>query len=346
MKTLGAVLVEINKPLELAELDIPKLKPGQVLVEVAISGVCHTQVLECRGYRGEDKFLPHCLGHEAGGIVRGISPGVTKVDIDDRVILSWIKGSGANVAGTVYRWNSQVINAGAITTFSRYSIISENRLTIISNDISMQQAALMGCAIPTGIGVIFNTARPRPGQSIAIYGVGGVGLSAVNGAAIAGCQPIIAVDILDHKLELAERMGATHIINANKTDPVEEIREVCPGGADFAIEVVGDPQVVLQALHSVRSHGGVAIVVGNARHGEYIRLDPFQLNLGKRVLGTWGGDNQPDRDYPRYTRLIKAGKINLMPLISTIYSLDEINKAIVDLEEGKVVRPLIDMTKE
>src|SRR5882724_3599700 len=127
MKTTAAVLVELGQPLELADLDIPVLKPGQALIEVAYSGVCHTQVGEARGHRGEDKFLPHCLGHEGSGVVREIGPGVSKVKPGDRAILSWIKGSGADVPGTVYDWNGRTVNAGGITTFATYSVISENR---------------------------------------------------------------------------------------------------------------------------------------------------------------------------------------------------------------------------
>ena len=169
MKTEAAVLVELGQPLVLAELVIPPLKPGQVLVEVVFSGICHTQLLEIRGYRGQDRYLPHCLGHEGSGIVRQTGPSVTKVKSGDRVILSWIKGSGADVPGTTYRWEDRTVNAGAITTFSRYSVISENRLTLLPDGIEMREAAALGCAVPTGMGAIFNTARPRPGQSIAIF---------------------------------------------------------------------------------------------------------------------------------------------------------------------------------
>ena len=186
MKTLSAILVELGKPLIIDEIEIPKLKPGQVLVEIAYSGVCHTQVLECRGKRGADNYLPHCLGHEAGGIVREIGSNVQKVRPDDRVILSWIKGSGIDAPGSVYNWNGSNVNAGAITTFSEYSVISENRITLIPDELTLQQAALLGCAVPTGVGSVFNTAQARPGQSIVIYGMGGVGLCAVNAAAIAG----------------------------------------------------------------------------------------------------------------------------------------------------------------
>jgi S-(hydroxymethyl)glutathione dehydrogenase/alcohol dehydrogenase len=345
MQTVAALLVELGKPLELVQLQIPHLQPGQTLVEIAYSGVCHTQVLECRGYRGEDKFLPHCLGHEGSGIVREVSVGVGKVKEGDRVILSWIKGSGADIPGTTYAWNGRTVNAGAITTFNRYAVISENRLTQLPADVPMAEAALLGCAVPTGVGAIFNTAQPRPGQSLAVFGTGGVGLCAVLGAAVAGCHPIVAIDVQDDKLERARRMGATHVINASAQDPVAALKKVCAGGVDYAIEASGRPAVMAQALASVRQQGGTAVVIGNARHGEHVELDPKQLNAGKRLLGTWGGDNVPDRDYPRYCCLLAGGRLDVSPLMSKPYGLADINQAIDDLEAGRVGRPLIDLSQ-
>lgn len=347
MKTLTAILVETGKPLVLGELEIPSLKPGQVLVKVAISGVCHTQVLECRGYRGEDRFLPHCLGHEGVGTVHEVGSGVQKVKPGDRVVLSWIKGSGADVPGCVYQWEGRSVNAGGITTFSHYAVLSENRLTVIPKALPFQAAALIGCAIPTGMGVIFNTAQPRPGQSVAVFGVGGVGLCAIAGANISGCTPIIAVDLQNNKLELARQLGATHTIQAQEAvDPLQEIGHICPGGVDFAVEASGRPHLMCKALECVRSQGGAAVIIGNARYNERVELDPKQLNMGKRLLGTWGGDNWPDRDFPRYVRLLACGKLNLSPILtaSRTYSLEQVNQAIDDLETGTVARPLIDMT--
>ncbi len=343
MKTTAAILVETGQPIVIADVEIPVLKAGQVLVEIAVSGVCHTQVLECRGYRGEDKFLPHCLGHEGSGIVREIGSGVTKVHPGDRAILSWIKGAGADVPGTVYRWGSRNVNAGGITTFSRHAVISENRLTILPDSLSLSAAAMLGCAVPTGLGVIFNTAQPKAGQSLAVFGAGGIGLCAVAGAAIAGCAPVIAVDVRADKLDLARQMGASHVINAGTSDPVAEILRISPRGLDFAVEATGRPSVMTQALQSVRQQGGTAIIVGNARHGERLDLDPRQLNMGKRLLGTWGGDNLPDRDFPRYCQLLQTGKLNLAPLVAKTYRLEEINVAIDDLEAGRVARPLVEM---
>lgn len=343
MKTTAAVLVELGKPLELADLEIPVLKPGQVLVEVAFSGVCHTQVGEARGHRGEDKFLPHCLGHEGSGTVREVGPGVAKVKPGDRVILSWIKGSGADVPGTVYDWARRKVNAGGITTFATHSVISENRLTVIPDGLSMRLAALVGCAVPTGAGVVFNTAQPRPGQGVAVFGVGGIGACAVAAAALSGCTPVIAVDVNPDKLSLARKLGATHAVNSKTTDPVGEIQKLCKGGVDYAVEATGLAPVMRQALASVRHQGGTAVVIGNARFGEKLEIDPRELNMGKRLLGTWGGDNVPDRDFPRYCKLLAAGRLDLEPLLSKSYGLLDVNTALADLERGRAARPLLDI---
>lgn len=343
MKTKAAILFETGKPLVIDEIEIPPLKPGQVLVDIAYSGVCHTQLLECRGHRGEDKYLPHCLGHEGSGIVREISEGVTKVKPGDKVILSWIKSSGADVPCTIYDWNGCKVNAGGITTFSKQSIISENRLTVINEEISLKEAALIGCAVATGLGAVFNTARPKPGQSLAVFGIGGIGACALIGANLADCYPVIAIDINEEKLNLAKNFGATHVINAVQEDVIKEINHICPTGLDFSIESSGVPEVMIQAINSVRNQGGSAVIVGNISYGKTINLDPHQLNLGKKILGTWGGDNVPDRDFPRYIKLIASGKLKLGPLISKIYKLKEINDVLNDLESGKVLRPLIDM---
>lgn len=341
MQTKAAILVETGKPLVISEIEIPQLKAGQVIVEIIYSGVCHTQLLEARGYRGHDAFLPHCLGHEGSGVVLEVSPGVTKVKPGDSVILSWIKGSGHDVPGTVYKWENLHVNAGAITTFNNLAVISENRLTRIPKDFSLKEAALLGCAVPTGLGAVFNTAQPKPGQSIAVFGCGGIGLCAIAGAFISGCVPIIAVDIDEKKLEAAKNMGAMHCINAQETNPVEAIQNICNKSLDFAIEASGRPNVMNQALESVRAQGGTAIVIGNAHYGSQLTINPKELNMGKRLLGTWGGDNIPDQHFPRYCKLMATGRFDPSKLLSTVYSLDEINNALDDLESGKTLRPII-----
>ncbi len=345
MKTLAALLVETGRPLELAEITLPALRPGQVVVEIAYSGVCHTQLLECRGHRGPDRFLPHCLGHEGSGIVMETGPGVTKVKPGDTVVLSWLKGSGSTVVGTQYDWNGRAVNAGPVTTFQRHAVVSDSRLTVIPNGFPLATAALVGCAVPTGVGVVFNTAAARPGQSIAVFGAGGIGLCAIAAARATGCDPVIAVDVLPSKLEIARTMGATHTVDAAREDVVAAIKAICPTGLDIAIESSGRPAVMAQSLSAVRPQGGTTVVVGNAHAGETLSIDPQQLNQGKRLLGTWGGDSDPDRDYARYCRLLTAGKIDIAPLLSNPYPLERINAALDDLEAGHVARPLIAMAE-
>ncbi len=343
MKTAAAILVELNRPLELAELDIPALKPGQALVEIAYSGVCHTQLLEARGHRGEDKFLPHCLGHEGSGTVVDTGPGTAKVKPGDRVILSWIQGSGTNVPGTVYEWGGRKVNAGGITTFQHHAVVAENRLTALPAAIGFRDAALLGCALPTGLGAVFNTLAARPGQSIAVFGTGGIGLCAVIGARIAGCWPIVAIDLVPAKLEVAKRLGASHLVNAGDGDPVAALKAICPQGMDLAVEASGRPKVMQQAVEALRMRGGRTVIVGNAHHGEEVHLAPWQFNLGKQVFGTWGGDCEPDRDFPRFCNLLAAGMIPLGPLTGQTYALADANRALDDLEGGRATRPLIDM---
>jgi S-(hydroxymethyl)glutathione dehydrogenase/alcohol dehydrogenase len=343
MKTAAAILVETGQPLQLVDLEIPSLQSGQVLVEIAFSGVCHTQLGEVRGQRGPDNFLPHCLGHEASGWVREVSAGVSRVRPGDAVMLSWIKGPGANVPGTVYGWQGKKVNAGGVTTFSKYAVVSENRVTALPAEFPLREAALLGCPVPTGIGAVLNTAGARPGQSLAVFGVGGVGCCAVAGAFLAGCQPIIAVDINPFKLELARQFGASVTIQAGDKDLVDKVMQAAGKQLDFAIEVSGRPSVMQQALQAVRSQGGIAVIVGNARYGEKLEIDPRWLNDGKQLRGTWGGDNLPERDFPRYQKLVQAGRLKLGPLLGNSYALADINRALEELEHGKVARPLVDM---
>lgn len=351
MKTLAAVLVEIGRPLELAELEIPHLAPGQVLVEIAFSGVCGTQLGEVRGTRGPDAYLPHCLGHEAGGSVVDVGPAVTKVRIGDRVILSWMKGAGRDVPGSTYRWNGRTVNAGGVTTFSRHAVVAENRLTPLPESFPLREAALLGCAAPTGLGAIFNTAAAESGKSVVVFGVGGIGLCAIAAARIAGLGPIVAVDPSADRLRAAEQMGATQTLNPGKLtggdvsggDVAGALKQIVAAGFDYAIEASGVPQVMTQALDAVRPRGGTAVLVGNAPHGRKLELDPKQFNLGKRLLGTWGGDNVPDRDFPRYCDMVADGRLSLAPLLQNEYSLADVNRALDDLGRGEAVRPILNM---
>ena len=277
--TKAAILTQINQPLEIDELIIPDLKRGQVLVKIAYSGLCHSQLNEIRGLKGEDKFLPHTLGHEGSGIVIEVGPGVQKVQAGDHVVLTWIKGKGIDVPATQYhRHDGSVVNSGAISTFMEYSIISENRLVPIPKEMPLKEAALLGCAIPTGAGIVLNTARVQPGNSVAVFGIGGIGLSAILAAKMRGSAIIIAVDIREQKLIQAKEIGATHIINASCQDALDAIQTIMDGqGVDFAIEAAGNRKTMETAYKSVKDKGGLCILAGNLPKGEQISIDPFDL---------------------------------------------------------------------
>lgn len=345
MKTTAAILIETGRPLEVADIEIPQLKPGQVLVQLAYSGVCHTQLLEARGYRGEDRFLPHCLGHEGSGTIIDMGPDTTKCRVDDRVFLSWIKGGGGDVPGSTYGWNGKTVNAGGVTTFMTHAVVSENRVTKLADDVDFPIAALIGCACATGAGSVWNSAAVQKGETLAVFGTGGVGLCAVAAGALVGAKAVIAVDVNATRLDLARQLGATQTIDSSREDAVTKIRELFPSGLDHAVEASGRPAVMRQALACVRARGGQATVIGNAHFGETLEINPGELNQGKRLVGTWGGDCEPDRDFEKISRLVASGQLQLDHLLGKRYSLHEVNEALADLESGSVARPLLDLTR-
>jgi S-(hydroxymethyl)glutathione dehydrogenase / alcohol dehydrogenase len=343
MKTQAALLVQTGQPLVLADIETPALKPGQVLVEVVYSGACGTQVMEWRGDKGEDKWVPHCLGHEGTGTVLEVGSAVTKVKVGDKVVLSWIKGSGIEAGGAVYDWDGKKVNAGGVTTFQRHSVVSENRLTLLPPELPMDVAVLLGCAAPTGMGAVYNVLKVQPGDAVAVFGTGGIGLNALMAAALAGAMPVIGIDPNPTRRALAKTYGATHVIDA-AGDVLTEIKKIVPQGVDLAVESSGIPAVMEQAINSTRQQGGRAVVIGNARHGATLPLNPGVFNQGKSLLGTWGGDSVPDRDYGRYGRLLSSGRFPVRDLLSKPYSLAQADQALQDLAAGKVGRPLIDMS--
>ena len=238
MKALAAILVELEKPLVIEEIQIPKLTFGQVLVKLVCSGICGSQLGEIDGIKGADKYLPHLLGHEGSGVVIDCGEGVTTVKEMDKVVLHWRPGAGIQSPPPVYHSNSfGTVHAGWVTTFNEYAVVSENRITTIPGDFDPEIGALFGCAVTTGLGVINNNAKVKIGESVVIWGAGGVGLNIVQGAAMVSAYPIIAIDLFDHKLELALKMGATHTINAKKTNPAGGISPIINSYQTLAILV-------------------------------------------------------------------------------------------------------------
>lgn len=337
----AAVLYEINKPLILEEIEIPNLDIGQVLVKVMASGICHTQLDNVKGKYGADPYLPHLLGHEGAGIVEKIGPGITHVAPGDHVILSWIQGPGFNSKTPLYTKGNQKINAGPVTTFNEYTVASENRVTKIKDDITFDVASIIGCAVSTGLGAVLNESKVQPGASVAVFGIGGIGLNIIQGSALVNALKIIAVDVHDTKLATAQKFGATHLINAKKEDPVKKIKELTDGkGVDYAFESAGLKETMEQAYQAA-CNTGLINLVGNLAHNEKICIDAVQTHYGKKLIGGHGGHTRPDVDFARYISLYKAGKLKIDELITHRYPLEDVNKAIEDMLTGHVGRAIV-----
>ncbi len=341
MKTRAAILWQLHKPLVIDDVEIPALKKGQVLVKIFYSGICRAQYNEMIGLKGPDKFLPHLLGHEASGTIVDIGPGVMKVKKGDYVCLSWIKGKGLDGLSSQYRLNGRIINAGGVTTFSDYSVVSENRVTKISKTIPPEAAAILGCAVVTGCGIMENTVQARPGSAVAVFGVGGVGLSVVLGAKRRGCAIIIAIDIDAQKLKFAKRLGVTHALNAKDKNLLSKIYKLSPGGLDYAVDASGNKTAMELAFAAVKEKGGICVIAGNLGKDEKIQLHPFDLIKGKRIIGTWGGETQPDRDVPKYIAAFGRGQLPFDTMITHRFQLSEINQAFEVLQKGGAGRIIV-----
>ena len=347
----AAVLLNNKKKLTiLSNIKLPALERGQILVQLAYSGVCHSQLMETRGLRGEDKYIPHLLGHEGSGKVVAIGSNVTKVQIGDFIILGWIKGKRIEAGGLQYSCESSPykINAGAITTFNEYAIISENRATLLPKGIPLDVAVLFGCALLTGAGIVMNELKPSNNSTIAIFGLGGIGMSALIATKLFKLTKIIAIDISEEKLNLAKSFGATDIINPLKNNPVEMIKLITKkyDGVDYAIEASGKSNVIEQAFMSIKSKGGICLFASHPKFGDKISIDPFDLISGKQIKGSWGGGANPDIDIPILAELYLNGDLPLEKLLGKRYKLDEINDAIDDLENNKFGRPIIEINNK
>jgi S-(hydroxymethyl)glutathione dehydrogenase/alcohol dehydrogenase len=336
-KMRAAVLTGLKEPLALAEITLPDtLAIGQVLVKVHFSGICGSQLGEIDGAKGEDRYLPHLLGHEASGTVVAVGPGVRHVAVDDRVVLHWRKALGIESETPRYAWNGRKVNAGWVTTFNEFAIVSENRVTRIPSDSDLEVAALFGCAVTTGFGVIENNAKVRIGESVVVYGAGGIGLNIVQAAALVSAYPVIAVDLHDNKLELAGQMGATHSINSGCVDARQAILQIAGGvGVDVFIDNTGQPSIIEMGYQLCKPQGRVTLV-GVPRKDSNINIYSLPLHFGKGLAGSHGGEAVPQSDIPRYLQLYQAGRIRLRELITDTFTLDQINEAIGDMRSGRI----------
>ena len=333
----AAILVEQRKPLVVDEIQLPDhLEAGQVLVRLSCSGICGSQLGEIDGAKGEDKFLPHLLGHEGCGTVLETGPGVRHVKAGDTVVLHWRKGPGIEAAPPVYHWNGKRVNAGWVTTFNDHAIVAENRLTPVPADTDPEIAALFGCAITTGFGVVVNNARLTIGESVVVFGAGGIGLNIVQAAALVSGWPVVAVDLHDSKLELARALGATHTINAAEEDAEAALRKIFgSAGVDVFIDNTGKPAIIELGYALAKPQGRV-ILVGVPRKGDTVNLYSLPLHFGRELRGSHGGETVPNLDIPRYLGLYREGRVQFKQLISRRFPLEEINEAIAVMRGGEV----------
>lgn len=342
----AAILVELNQPLVVDEVGLPAaVEAGQVLVRIAYSGICGSQLGEIDGAKGEDKYLPHLLGHEASGVVEAVGAGVRFVAPGDTVVMHWRKGRGIESVPPRYTWRGKPLNAGLIATFNEYAIVSENRVTWIDGASDMETATLYGCAVTTGFGVVENNAGIRIGESVVVFGAGGVGLNIVQAANMRSAYPIIAVDLHDKRLDLARTLGATHTINSRARDAKVAIEEILGNQTvDVFIDNTGQPAIIEMGYELTKPQGRV-VLVGVPKKGKSITIYSLPLHFGKTVSGSHGGESHPDEDIPRYQKLVSTGRVQLKSLITDYFTLDGINTAIERMRSGEIAgRCLIRMS--
>ncbi|MBM4264505.1 MAG: zinc-binding dehydrogenase [Deltaproteobacteria bacterium] len=356
MSTKGraAIYIEPKKPLVVDEVEFADPGPDQVLVKLFSSGVCHSQLHTMQRPARKGQSLPALLGHESTGVVVAKGRDVTHVKEGDHVITTWVDRDSAKTnqpmvthalnERTQYlaRWKDKTVMHSA-ATWAEYAVAQERVVLPMPKDLPTDVTSIVGCAVMTGAGAIINTLQMRPGESVAIFGAGGIGLCAISAAAVTDAYPIIVVDIDEKKLAFAQRMGATHTVNAKECDAVEEIKKLTAGGTDYAIDAIGLPLTQEQILRSVRpgysglNLGGTALLVGITPPDAKAMIDT-SLFIGNRSFRrTSGGDCKPDRDFPIFLRWFREGKLKLNELITNRYKLEQINEAVDDLEHGRIL---------
>jgi len=336
MKFKAAILTELNKPLVVDELLIPILDVGQVLVRVYIGGICGAQMGEISGAKGPDKWLPHLLGHEGGGEVLEVGPGVTLVKPGDHVVMHWRKGRGIEAKPPRYQWGDKSVGGGRITTFNETAVVSENRLTKIPQDIPFNVAALMGCAVTTALGMVNNEAKIKIGESVAVAGCGGVGLNVIQGAVLAGANPILAFDKVRAKADSAFSLGADF------TDDVEVLRQA--GSFDVFVDTTGSCEIISLGYDLIKPAVGRLILLGQPHHEACLSIPGFRRHYcGKTILDSQGGLTDPNVDIPRYLGLYKIGRLPVDKLISHRFSLERVNDALDVVRSGLAARVVLEM---
>ncbi len=361
MRMTAPVLITPGEPMQMLDIDINDPGYGEIRVKMTASGVCHSCL---HAYDGSHSNIPMpiILGDEGSGVVESVGEGCTRLSPGDHVIVSWAPDCGnckycalgypslclnSVGAGEAYgggmRWshNGEPVYHYGPATYGPYIIVPEAAAVTVRKDFPLDLAALIGCSVTTGFGAVVNTANVKAGQSVAVFGCGGVGLNAIQGAAITGAYPVIGVDVLDSKLELARHFGATHTINLTKDDLMEKVKELTGNGVDASIVAVGNIQAMEQGLE-ILAKQGVEVVLGLPGTGQTFSVSPALLMSGeRRIVGSRYGSGNPMVEFPRMVDLAMAGLLKIEDLVTKRYSLDEADEAFRSLAAGEQARGLI-----
>jgi len=358
----AAVLYGYNEPFKVEPVELQAPQQGEVLVRLAASGVCHSDLSIQRGI--VPMRPPIIIGHEGAGVVEAVGPGVTSTRPGDHVVLTWLYSCGhcrdcsrgrphlcdtaakSTMTGAMYDGTTR-FRIGAteirhwVGSFAEFTVLPEQATVPIRKDVPLDIASLLGCGVMTGIGAAMNTAKVEPGDEVAVYGCGGVGLNVIQGAALCGAEKIIAVDLIDNKLQMAQQFGATHVINPGNGDPVEQIKALTGGrGVDYVFEVIGNVTVMQAGFSALRS-GGKLVIVGVPQATAQLALPAIAFLQEKGVIGSFYGSPRFRYDIPRILDLYVAKKLKLDELVSRRLTLDQINTAMELMEQGDVARSVL-----
>jgi S-(hydroxymethyl)glutathione dehydrogenase/alcohol dehydrogenase len=367
MKSRAAVAWEAGKPLEIEEVDVQGPKEGEVMVRLLASGVCHTDAFTLSGEDPEGIF-PSILGHEGGAVVEEVGAGVSSVQPGDHVIplytpecreCSFCKSGKTNLCQAIRATQGQglmpdgssrfskngqpIYHYMGTSTFSEYSVLPEIAVAKINKEAPLDKVCLLGCGITTGIGAVLNTAKVEPGSTVVIFGLGGIGLSVIQGSVMAQAGRIVCVDINEDKFEMARLLGATDFVNPNSYDqPIQDvIVDLTDGGADYSFECVGNVDLMRSALECCHKGWGESVIIGVAGAGQEISTRPFQLVTGRVWRGTAFGGVRGRSELPAYVDQYMDGEINLDDMVTHTMGLEDINRAFDLMHEGKSIRSVI-----
>ena len=345
IKFKAAILTKLKKNLKFDTLVFDKLLRGQVLVKIIYSSICRSQIMEIEGLRKNKKYLPHMLGHEGYGEVIETSKDVKKLKKGDKVIIGWIKNNNKNYDGFKLKsiTNNKFVNSGCVTTFSNFSIISENRLIKKPNKMKSIDASFYGCAVPTGSGMILNQLKPKKNNSILLIGLGAIGICALATLKALKIKNVCIFEPNLKRVRIARKLGFKNIFNPKNKKTKNQIFKKYPYGFDACIESAGLKETIELGFSLIKPNNGKLIFASHPSSNQKILLNPHDLIRGKKIYGSWGGDCCPQKDIPKIFKLFDRNNINLNMFFNKIYNFNNINNAISDFKRGKVIRPIIKM---